>query len=38
MVRAALLALLVPLAAGCSTSSLKEKILPKASVLGVSVV
>ncbi|HVE40989.1 MAG TPA: hypothetical protein VNM14_13930 [Planctomycetota bacterium] len=38
MVRAALLAFLVPLAAGCSTSSIKEKLIPKASVLGVTVV
>jgi hypothetical protein len=38
MVRATLLAFLLPLAAGCSTSSIKEKLLPKASVLGVTVV
>jgi hypothetical protein len=38
MVRAAFFALLVPLVAGCSTSSIKEKILPKASVMGVTVV
>ena len=38
MARFAFLMLLVPLTAGCSTSSIKEKLLPKASVLGVSVV
>jgi hypothetical protein len=38
MARAAFLAFLIPLTAGCSASSIKEKILPKASVLGVTVV
>ena len=38
LVRVAVLALLVPLGLGCSTQSIKEKLLPKASVLGVSVV
>ena len=36
--RAAVLAFVVPLAFGCSTKSIKEKLTPTASVMGVTVV
>jgi len=36
--RVALLALVVPMGLGCSTKSIKEKLIPKASVMGVTVV
>lgn len=36
--RIAVLAFLIPLGLGCSTKSIQEKLTPKASVLGVSIV
>lgn len=38
IVRLAVLALVIPMGVGCSTKSIKEKLLPKADVLGVSLV
>jgi len=38
MIRWAFLLLCVPVVAGCSTKSIKDKLTPKASVMGVSIV